>query len=345
MRVEEEPAPERALPPAPPWLTAVIEAGWASSDALSLMGHAYIISSEDRYEAALLGEMIASLKLCAQPVLQRPCQTCLGCRSFLQGSHGDLLEVRREAGKVAIGIDQIRAAVSFLQKTALYGDIKILHVVDADKMTSAAANSLLKTLEEPAGRTLILLSTAEPWRLPATVRSRCQLQRILTPDPDMSLDWLKTSHDWDEVNAASALRLTGGHSVEAWMRRNELDVAIFNELRESFRSICSGTAATAHVPECWTRVEPEFLLRQLLVWCEQNVAYADLPALRIRGSDLLTLHKGIAELWQRVRGGAVPAKDVLVSEVFRLCRSLAHPEFQSIAAQFLATFGRTGGVA
>ena len=129
------------------------------------------------------------------------------------------------------------------------------------------------------------------------------------------------------------------------MRRDALDVATFNELRESFSSIFSGAAATAHVPECWTRVEPEFLLRQLLVWCEQNVTDTDIAALRSRGPDLLTLHKGIAELWQRVRGGAVPAKDVLVSEVFRLCRSLAHPEFQSIAAQFLATFGRTGGVA
>ena len=343
--VEEEHPPARSLPPWPPWLTTVIEAGWRSSDARSSLGQAYIITSEDRYEATLLGEMIASLKLCAQSALHRPCGTCLGCRSFLQGTHGDLLEVRCEPGKIAIGIDQIRAAVSFIQQTALYGDIKILLVVDADKMTRAAANSLLKTLEEPAGRTLILLSTAEPWRLPATVRSRCQLQRVPAANPDASLDWLIRAHDWDEASAASALRLTGGHAVEALMRRDEHSVAIFNDLRESFRSIFSGTAPAAHMPECWARVEPEFLLRQLMVWCEQNVADTDLAALRGRGSDLLTLHRGIAELWQRLRGGAVPAKEVLVSEVFRLCRSLAHPEFRGIAARFLTTFGRTGGLA
>jgi DNA polymerase-3 subunit delta' len=88
------------------------------------------------------------------------------------------MDVQRQEGKTAIGIEQIRQAAQFLQQTALYGEIKVMMIRDADQLTLAAANSLLKTLEEPAGNALLLLSTSAVWRLPATVRSRCQQLRL-----------------------------------------------------------------------------------------------------------------------------------------------------------------------
>ncbi|MDG2459579.1 MAG: hypothetical protein P8M73_01740 [Luminiphilus sp.] len=342
MTAEDKAPVERALPPTPPWLKSVIDRCWSASAAQQNVGHAYIVSSSDRFEASLLSQLIAALKLCSGPKANSSCGHCLSCRGFAQGAHGDLLEVHREPGKVAIGIDQIRAAVKFLQQTPLYGDIKILLIEDADKMTAAAANSLLKTLEEPAGNSLILLSTAESWRLSATIRSRCQLQRILAVPREESVAWLVAAHDWDERVAASALALNNGCAVESWMKREELDVALFTELVASFDNLLLTPQPPSQMPALWSRVEPEFLLFQLMAWCEQHCSESELASLRASGCDWLLLHRSIAELWNRLRNGAVPSKDVLLAEVFRLCRSITHREFAAIAERFLSNLGRVG---
>ena len=59
-----------------------------------------------------------------------------------------------------------------------YGSLKVLVIEGADKLTTAAANALLKTLEEPQGDTLIVLISRRPWLLPATIRSRCQSRTL-----------------------------------------------------------------------------------------------------------------------------------------------------------------------
>ena len=71
------------------------------------------------------------------------------------------LEEPSEEGKRAIGIDAVRAAVGFVQKTAAYGTRKVLLIEPAEAMTAQAANALLKTLEEPPGSSVILLVSSQ----------------------------------------------------------------------------------------------------------------------------------------------------------------------------------------
>ena len=78
------------------------------------------------------------------------------------GTHGDFRWVATLDGKSSIGVDQVRVACEFVSKTAGYGTLKVLVVEEADKLTSAAANALLKTLEEPQGDTLIILMSRRP---------------------------------------------------------------------------------------------------------------------------------------------------------------------------------------
>ena len=159
----------------PPWLLNQLRA-WMSG--AGDKGHAYLVVSEDAEEASLFSRQLAMQQLCHDLQDGMACGQCRSCKAFLQGTHGDLLLLQVPDGKTAIGIDQVREATHFLQQTALYGAAKLLLVRDADQMTLAAANSLLKTLEEPSGNALVLLSSAEPWRLPPTVRSRCQLLNV-----------------------------------------------------------------------------------------------------------------------------------------------------------------------
>ena len=78
-----------------------------------------------------------------------------------------------------------------LNQTSQYGVYRVAVIEQADQLTLAAANSLLKTLEEPGQNVLIVLTSARAHRLPVTIRSRCQVMRFNVPDVSQSLNWLK----------------------------------------------------------------------------------------------------------------------------------------------------------
>lgn len=99
---------------------------------------------------------------------ERGCGTCHGCRLLHAKTHPDLLEVS------APKIDEIREIIEPIQKTSQIGQWKVLIIDLADQMNTAASNALLKTLEEPPARVLIILLAQQPRRLLATIRSRCQ---------------------------------------------------------------------------------------------------------------------------------------------------------------------------
>jgi DNA polymerase III subunit delta' len=124
----------------------------------------------------------------------RPCGECPGCRQMAAGSHPDLFALsapdrRKETRKKEIGIEQARNLKRFAQLHAIAAPRKMALVDDADRLSLAAQNALLKTLEEPPGQALIILVTAAPGALLPTVRSRCQrvLCRPLTTEQVQSV--------------------------------------------------------------------------------------------------------------------------------------------------------------
>jgi DNA polymerase-3 subunit delta' len=84
----------------------------------------------------------------------------------------------------------VREAVSFAQTTAARGRRKVVVVYPAERMNLVAANTLLKTLEEPPGDARFVLASARPAALPATVRSRCEALRLELPPQQDAVEWL-----------------------------------------------------------------------------------------------------------------------------------------------------------
>ncbi len=131
--------------------------------------------------------------LCAQPQADgQACTVCRSCLLYQAGTHPDYLQVRPSEEGKAIVVDQIREMNAHLALKSQYAGYRLVIIAPAEQMNGAAANSLLKTLEEPAAHSLLILITSQPAMLLATVRSRCQQIKFTVPSASLATHWLST---------------------------------------------------------------------------------------------------------------------------------------------------------
>jgi len=118
------------------------------------------------------------------------CGVCPGCHYAIAGQHPDLmrlelLRTNQESGELEavdqIAIDRVRSLIDFTELTSHRQRAKVAVISPAERMNPAAANALLKTLEEPPAGTYLILVASEPARLPPTIVSRCR--KLLAPQP------------------------------------------------------------------------------------------------------------------------------------------------------------------
>jgi len=149
---------------------------------LGRLPHGLIFAGPAGVGKGLTAEGVAKLFLCHHPGEADPCEQCDSCRLFPAGTHPDFHRVYRQlirqykdskARDLAIDVIREELIRPACMKPAL-GHGKAFVVEEAELMNRDAANALLKTLEEPQGRTLIILLTDQPLSLISTIRSRCQ---------------------------------------------------------------------------------------------------------------------------------------------------------------------------
>jgi DNA polymerase III subunit delta' len=136
----------------------------------SRMAHAYLFIGPKETGKTQTALAIAQLVNCEAKDGQ-PCAQCPSCQKIAHGNHPDIMVIEPSEG--SIKIDQIRSLLSRLQLKAFEAKTKVFILRDVENMTLEAANSLLKTLEEPASNTLMILTTATPEANLDTIRSRC----------------------------------------------------------------------------------------------------------------------------------------------------------------------------
>ena len=196
-----------------PWQQDVFER-LSSLERQEKLPHAILLTGSKGLGKARLAALFAAGVLCKASDAE-PCGSCEACQLVGGGAHGDFRWIRPEEGKRAIGVDAIRASVSFMQQTPGYGSHKILVVEPAEAMTTAAANALLKTLEEPPGRALLILVSHRAGELPATIRSRCQRFNLPHPTKPTALAWLVENTSCSAQTAEQAYALSRAQPLTA----------------------------------------------------------------------------------------------------------------------------------
>jgi len=212
-----------------PWQRDALRELIARGDKLP---HALLVHGRSGIGKVEFARTLAQSLLCEAPEGGLACGTCPACGWFREANHPDYRELLPESmaedattddapadaddkdkkKSREIKIDQIRAIADFMQLSTHRDGYRVLLIHPAEAMNMAAANALLKTLEEPAARTVILLVSDQLGRLLPTIRSRCQ--RLLAPSPDTAVGvaWLR---EQGIAKPEDALAAAGGAPLDA----------------------------------------------------------------------------------------------------------------------------------
>ncbi|MGL4859999.1 MAG: DNA polymerase III subunit delta' [Enterobacteriaceae bacterium] len=177
--------------------------------------HALLLHAEQGLGAEQLVMATGRWLLCQRKQGERICRECHSCQLMQAGTHPDWHVLAVEEGKSQLSVEQIRELTGRLTTHSHQGGAKVIWICAAESLSVAAANALLKTLEEPPGHTYFILSCQQPAQLPATLRSRCLYTHLPVPSEEYAAQWLAQQVNAQHVQCLTALRLCGGAPLAA----------------------------------------------------------------------------------------------------------------------------------
>ena len=235
------------------------------------LSHAYLITGPQHIGKTTLATQFAQALLCGK---NPACGMCIPCRQFIQGIHPDVSWVNREqseatdALKKNISIEQIRQLQSRAYLSSFGGTYKVIIITEAHTLSLEAANALLKTLEEPTAKTVLLLLATHEKLLPATVVSRCQLIR-LQPVADQHIYEQLMARGIERKKARQAAAASYGLPGRAITLATDIDVA--TALRQQVRDFITFvqqdlSGRFAFAASFTADVDREGVIAQLRLW-------------------------------------------------------------------------------
>ncbi|MHA7815094.1 MAG: DNA polymerase III subunit delta' [Pseudohaliea sp.] len=300
-----------SLPPVTPplpWQHAAWERLLASRKGGSLP-HALLLAGLPGTGCERFALALARYLLCAAPVQGTNCGDCKACRLTASGAHGDFLILEPTGKGQVIPVGQVRDAIAFGAQTPGLGQCKVLLIAPAERMNAAAANALLKTLEEPPANTYLLLVTGAESRLPATVRSRCQVLRFPVPAEDDCLSWLAEGRDQEA--ARQALALAAGRPLRAAELLQEGELATATKQRAAVEALLGGRAAAPAVDAALADLPLDAFLELLVRVLQDALRTLSPAALRSpRGQGLFACLDEVQGAARAVAAGANPQPEL-----------------------------------
>ncbi len=157
------------------------------------MPHAVLLQGPKGLGKLDFAKALSAFVLCGNKSADSPCGECHTCKLLKADTHPDYKDAMPAAEGKGILVDQIRDFCEFFIYSSQLSAYKAGIIHPADKMNRNAANSLLKTLEEPSRNSLIILVAESTTSLPATIKSRCQVLEFSAPEKEQAVAWLQSA--------------------------------------------------------------------------------------------------------------------------------------------------------
>lgn len=253
-------------------LTAVFSSG--------RLPHAIMLSGVAGTGKTVFADSLANLVLCEQAYSNNsgqqgpsPCGICKNCKLVEAEAHPDIRYFSPEEKSTVVKVDQIRGLNEYIAKSSQQGGYKVAIIHPAEAMNHNAANALLKSLEEPSQKSLIILIVDQPGRMLATIRSRCQVIDFPLPSYSQSMGWLKQMLP-DSSFYEDLLELAAGSPIKAYQMSESEAVAQKQSMIADLAKVLKREVTVVSVAGKWQKYELQIVLAWNVTWVQQLIRYA-----------------------------------------------------------------------
>jgi DNA polymerase-3 subunit delta' len=211
--------------------------------------HAILLSGGKGLAKIALAKYMAHIALCENLTTSGVCGNCKSCQLIVAGNHTDLTTVVAE--KSVIKVDQIRALMQKVVLSSSRGRYRLIIIENAELMNKSSANALLKTLEEPPPKVIIILSCNDIGRMLATIKSRCVKINVSTPADEMTKQWLSQQLTASDQDLQLSLLLANGAPLIAQSILENDTVPAFSEMLLDLQALTTNKNSVLDVSKKW----------------------------------------------------------------------------------------------
>ena len=264
---------------------------------------ALLLSGNPGFGKRHLADIYAGALLCVTPpAVGVACGVCAACKLFQAQTHADYMVIAPDEPGKAIGIDKIRQLTGKLALKPQYAAYRLVIIQPADSLNTASANAFLKCLEEPTERTCFILISDQAAKLPATIRSRCQIINVAA-DKQLAAHWMAAQGLAE--HGEQLLKMAQGAPLLAKFYAEHKFMQQRQDFFQDCLQIAAGKSNLLLIAEKWQKqeiVELKILINWLSSWIVDIVKLKfQIDAAEIENSDFKNPLQELAERLELTR--------------------------------------------
>jgi len=277
---------------------------FASAYSQKHLPHAILLTGPQGVGKYAFSKKLVKSLLCLNPDPDnlKPCGVCQGCKTYESKANPDYMAIQLLEDKQQIGVDQIRQLSEFLAYSRSFDAYRVVLIHPVERMNQNAANSLLKSLEEPAENTVIILTATYLSKVMPTIKSRSQLLTLPMPDKKQAIDWIKQQSP-NLKDIEELLEMSHGSPLLA-IQTSEDTIEKRNDFAKDILNIVEKNNSVTEIAKKWEKYDLESMLDWQIIWLQyflkkMNAPNAHLSQFIIHSNILKKLEQEILkeQLW------------------------------------------------
>lgn len=231
--------------------------------------HAFLVYGQEGVGKTRLLELLSERLLCTElGEGLEACGRCCNCQLVKCKTHPDFKNLAVDESSIKIA--DVRGLNDFVHQSSHQSSRRVILISSVERLTTAAANGLLKMLEEPPENTHFLLSTDKPHRLLPTIRSRCQQYLLAKPKYELAHNWLVQAGFEQEAVEAS-LQLAAGAPLKAVALMQGQGLDDHQKINQALSRLMLGQSGPIETAKILETIEQAFVFESLTAFVERSL--------------------------------------------------------------------------